>query len=86
MATTVKQTIGEHDYVELTKPVDKDETLTRDPGEPRGIGQWPAGTRGTVISDFGDHKMLDISDEQGVPLDMPVVPVTKLKLISKHSA
>ncbi len=76
MATGVKQTIGEHDYVELTEPIDKSE----------GVGTWPAGTRGAVISDFGGHKMIDISDEQGVPLDMPVVPATKLKLIAKHSA
>ena len=75
MATTVKQTIGEHDYVELTEPVAKLE----------GTGSWPAGTRGAVISDFGSHKMLDISDEQGVPLDEPTVAVEKLKLIAKHS-
>jgi|GEM_PF-849092 len=86
MAITVKQTIGEHDYVELIEAIDKDERLTRDPDEPRGVGQWPAGTWGTVIGDYGDHKMIDISDERGVPLDMPVVPATKLKLITKHGA
>lgn len=74
MAITVKQTIGEHDYVELTEQIERDE----------GVGTWPAGTRGAVISDYGDHKMIDISDEQGVPLDMPTVPVEKLKLIAKH--
>jgi len=74
MATIVKQTIGEHDVVELTETIDKAES----------VGKWPAGTQGTVISDFGDHKMLDIDDNEGVTLDEPVVPVQKLKLISKH--
>jgi hypothetical protein len=32
-------TLTEHQVVELTQPVDKDEVLTRKPGEPRGIGQ-----------------------------------------------
>lgn len=75
MATLVKQTIGEHDVVEFTEPVAKLEAT--DP--------WPAGTQGTVISDYGDHKMLDIDDDEGVTLDEPVVAVTKLKLIAKHS-
>jgi hypothetical protein len=39
-----------------------------------------------VISDFGERKMLEVSDEQGVPLDMPVVPLTKLEPASKHGA
>ena len=85
MATAVKQTISEHDCVELTKPIDKDETLTRDPGEPRGIGQWPAGTRGAVISDYDDHKLVEIMDEDGVTLDIVTVPIEKLRLRAKHS-
>ena len=76
MATIVKHAIGEHDYVALTEAIDKNES----------VGIWPAGTRGTVISDFGDHKMIDIANEQGETLDMPVVPVEKLRLIAaKHS-
>ncbi len=75
MATITKHAIGEHDYVALTEAIDKDEST----------GTWPAGTRGTVISDYGDHKMIDISNELGETLDMPTVPVEKLKLISKHS-
>ena len=75
MATTVKQRIGEHDYVELTEGIAKDE----------GVGTWPAGTRAAVISDFGSHKMLDIAREDGVTLDEPVVSAEKLKLIAKHS-
>jgi hypothetical protein len=76
MVTIVKHAIGEHDYVALTEAIDKNES----------VGIWPAGTRGTVISDFGDHKMIDISNELGETLDMPVVSVEKLKLIAaKHS-
>lgn len=75
MATIVKHAIGEHDYVALTETIDKAESA----------GTWPAGTRGTVISDYGDHKMIDISNDLGETLDMPVVPVEKLELISKHS-
>jgi hypothetical protein len=84
---TLKHALAEHDFVELTEPIDKDETLTRDPGEPRGIGQWPAGTRGTVVSDYGDAKLVEISDHDnwGAALDYIVVPESRLKLITRHS-
>jgi hypothetical protein len=72
---TVKQTIGEIDYVELAEAIDKLE----------GTGRWPAGTRGTVVHDYGDHKMVEISNDLGEALDLPVVPEEKLKLITKHS-
>jgi hypothetical protein len=76
MVTITKHVIGEHDYVALTEAIDKDEST----------GIWPAGTRGTVISDYGDHKMIDISNDRGETLDMPTVPVAKLELIAaKHS-
>ena len=76
MATIVKHAIGEHDYVALTEAIDKDES----------VGIWPAGTKGTVISDYGDHKMIDIANELGETLDMPVVAVEKLELVAaKHS-
>jgi hypothetical protein len=77
MATTVKQTIGEHDVVAFTEMIAKAEST----------GTWPAGTEGTVVSDFGDHKMVEISDAEnyGATLDMPIVPVEKLKLVEKHS-
>jgi hypothetical protein len=67
---TVKHAIGEHDYVEL---FDK-------------IGRWPAGIRGTVVSDYGDVKLVEISDTRGVALDFIQVPESGLKLITKHSA
>jgi hypothetical protein len=75
MAVTVKHMIGEHDVVAFTEAVEKAESA----------GMWPAGTKGAVISDFGDHKMIDVANDQGETLDMPVVPVDKLKLIAKHS-
>jgi hypothetical protein len=74
MATSVKHVIGEHDYVELTEEIPRDE----------GVGTWPAGTRATVISDHGSQKLLDIVREDGVTLDEPVVPVEKLKLVAIH--
>jgi hypothetical protein len=66
--------IHELDLVELHDPVEK------------GEGQWPAGTLGTVVHDFGEMKMVEISDEQGRALDFPVVSADRLKLVSKHSA
>lgn len=75
-AATVKPAIGEHDVVALIAAVDKVER----------IGKWPAGTIGAVISDYGHHKMLDITNERGETLDMPVVGVEKLRLITQHRA
>ena len=40
---------------------------------------------GTVVSDYGDHKMVEISDDRGVALDFVTVPVEQLKLVEKHS-
>ena len=82
---TVKQAIGEIDVVAFTEPIDRDETLTRDPGEPRGIGQWPTGTEGTVVMDYGEAKMIEIVGDAGETLDLVTVPVEHLKLIEKHS-
>lgn len=85
MTTRVKQAIGEIDVVAFTKAIDKDETLTRTPDENRGIGQWPVGTEGTVVSDYGDHKEVEIVNDAGETLDLVTVPVEHLKLVEKHS-
>jgi hypothetical protein len=75
MATITKQVIDEHDVVAFTEPIAKAEST----------GTWPVGTIGTVISDYGDHKLIDIVGKDGVTLDMPAVPIEKLKLIAaKH--
>ncbi len=71
---TVKQTIGEFDYVEFTEAIDKFESA----------GKWPAGTRGTVVDDYGDHKMVEILNNLGLTLDLLVVAEEKLKLIAKY--
>ena len=63
-----KQEIGEVDVVSFTEPV----------------GDWPAGTTGAVVGDYGDDKMVEISNERGETLDLPVVSVEKLRLESKH--
>jgi hypothetical protein len=82
---TVKQAIAENDVVALTQAVDKDETLTQAVEEDRGVGKWPARTTGTVVSDYGEHKMIEISDDRGVALDFIVVPVEQLEIITKYS-
>lgn len=66
---TVKQRIGEIDVVALVE----------------AVGGWPAGTEGTVVGDYGDEKMVEISNERGETLDLPVVPVEKLRLVAKYS-
>ena len=75
MATRVKQAIGEIDVVAFTTAIDK----------VQGTGKWPAGTEGTVVSDYGDHKEVEISNDSGEALDFVIVPVEHLKLIEKHS-
>jgi hypothetical protein len=72
-----KQAIHENDVVAFTETIAKAEHP----------GTWPAGTEGTVVSDFVDHKMVEISDHEnyGATLDMPIVPIAKLKLITKYS-
>jgi hypothetical protein len=69
---TVKHAIAEHDFVELLD----------------SVGKWPAGTRGTVVSDYGEVKLVEISDADnfGATLDMIKVAEPRLKLIAKHSA
>jgi hypothetical protein len=77
MATSVKQAIHENDVVEFIEPVDKVEAT----------GQWPAGTRGTVLAEHSEHKLIEISDHDnyGQMLDMVSVTEDRLKLVSKHS-
>jgi hypothetical protein len=72
---TVKQAIGEIDVVAFVDDVDKAE----------GSGKWPAGTIGAVVSDYGDIKMVEITNDRGEALDFPLVLVEQLKLITKHS-
>lgn len=66
---TVKHAIKENDVVELLDPVER----------------WAAGTSGTVVSERGEWKLVEISDERGVALDFVSVPEPRLKLIAKHS-
>jgi hypothetical protein len=77
MTDDPSKAILENDVVAFTETIPKDEST----------GTWPAGTEGTVVSDFGDHKMVEISDADnyGATLDMPTVPVEKLKLITKYN-
>jgi hypothetical protein len=65
----VKHAIHENDVVELRQP----------------IGDWPAGRIGAVVSDYGDIKLIEITDERGRMLDLVQVPEAQLELITKHS-
>jgi len=67
---TVKAQITENDYIELA----------------RSTGSWPAGTRGTAVSDHGTSKLIEISDDQGQMLDLIEIDEVDLRLISKHPA
>jgi hypothetical protein len=49
------------------------------------VGHWPAGAEDTVVIDYGDDKMLEMGGEQDDPLDLPVVPASKLRLVKKYS-
>jgi hypothetical protein len=73
--TIVKQAIHEHDVVALTQAVDRDE----------GVGKWAAGTTGTVVSERGEHKLIEISNDRGEALDFISQTEDELKLIAaKH--
>ena len=70
--STVADLIGEHDVVVLTKAVER----------------WPAGTKGTVISDRPDLKLVEIvgiedSADDEVLDFMPEVATEDLRLVSK---
>ena len=59
---TVRHHIAEHDVVALREPVDA----------------WPAGTSGTVVSDYGETKLIEISDDSGATLDLIQAPLATL--------
>ncbi len=65
---TVKQAIRENDVVELLNPA----------------GRWPAGISGTVVSERGEHRLVEISDDQGQMLDLVSQTEPQLKLIAKY--
>jgi hypothetical protein len=65
----ISQEIKEIDVVALTEPV----------------GHWPLGAEGTVVIDFGDDKMLEMAGDREDPLDLPIVPAVKLRLVEKYS-
>jgi hypothetical protein len=65
----VTQAIDEDDYVALTHAIAKTE----------GAGEWPAGTTGTVVSDYGEKKLVEISN-RGAIQDVIEVPERQLEL------
>lgn len=67
---TVEQLAGEHDVVALL----------------HSHGRWPEGHEGTVVSDHGDSKLVEIADDKGQMLDLIEVPIDQLQLVFKsHS-
>lgn len=48
------------------------------------VGKWPAGTRGEILVDQGDSKVVDISDEVGRLLALIELPEEELELIERH--
>ncbi len=48
------------------------------------VNGWPAGTTGTVVMDLGEDKMVEISNERGEDLALPVVSADKLVLVGKY--
>jgi hypothetical protein len=63
--STTRTVIGELDVVALLNPV----------------GDWPAGTRGTVIYDHPDVKLVEICNEFGEGVDELDVPSDQLKVV-----
>jgi hypothetical protein len=41
---------------------------------------WPAGTRGTIVEAFENAAMIEISDDEGVMLDMLTLPYSALSI------
>jgi hypothetical protein len=70
----VQHAINEHDYVALTQAAAKTDEA----------GSWPAGTTGTVVIDYGEKKLVEISN-RGLILDVVEVPEPALELARKHS-
>lgn len=61
----IQHQMAGHDVVAIREPVDA----------------WPAGTSGTVVSDYGDYgdtKLIEISDDSGATLDLIQAPLAKL--------
>ena len=76
MGTSIlKQAIHENDVVELTQTAAKVE----------GTGQWLPGTKGTVVAEHSEHKLIEISNDHGEALDYISQTEDQLKLITKHS-
>jgi hypothetical protein len=75
--TTVKQTIRENDAVKLLEAVD---AVDAD-------GTWQPGTIGTVVSERGEWKLVEIAEDRppGQTLDLISVNETQLELLAKYT-
>jgi hypothetical protein len=68
----ITQAINEDDHVALTHAIAKTE----------GAGEWPAGTAGIVVSDYGEKKLVEISS-RGAIQDVIEVPERQLEPATK---
>jgi hypothetical protein len=68
----VRHAIREHDVVRLRKAIEKTD----------GGGSWAAGTSGTVVSDYGKVKLVEIAEVRvpGAMLDLLQVAEADLEL------
>jgi hypothetical protein len=49
------------------------------------VGRWPAGTTGTVVSDYGDVKLVEIDHGAGAALTYVSAPEPRLKLVDEDA-
>jgi hypothetical protein len=45
------------------------------------VGDWPAGTTGTVVDAFTDGGIVEVSDDEGRMLDLVSAPYTALEVV-----
>lgn len=62
----VAHVIAEHDVVRFLKP----------------LRDWPVGTVGTVVGNYGEVVLVEVANERGESLDFVQVPVGQLEI--KH--
>lgn len=49
----------------------------------KAAGGWPAGTEATVLEDFGRHLIVEVDDEAGDHLNLPLVRRDAVELVWK---
>jgi hypothetical protein len=68
-----RRTIGTDDVVALLQAAPAGD----------GVGQWRAGTVGKVIDELGEHKLVEICNDEGRFLDFVSVRARELALVER---